>query len=129
MNRSYVKDYIDSSVKKNEAYLTAKEKDDLIDSILFDWNEIGDSESNFEELVDWNVEQFLTHSGSDCSLKRIELDEVKNFIPFPKEWFEVSYKPKPKYLMFRKKESGWDEVYYYLDAKKNSKKYSLKLLE
>jgi hypothetical protein len=128
MDRSYVKEYIDKAVIKLEAYLTAKEKDDLIDSILFDWNELG-SEGDFEELVDWNVEQYLTHSGRDSSLKRLELDEVRNFIPFPKEWFEVSYKPKPKYFMLRTKSDGWDEVYYYLDAKNNSKKYSLKLLE
>ena len=128
MDRSYVKEYIDKAVIKLEAYLTAKEKDDLIDSILFDWNELG-SEGDFESLVDWNVEQFLTHSGSDSSLKRLELNEVRNFIPFPKEWFEVSYKPKPKYFMLRTKSDGWDEVYYYLDAKNNSKKYSLKLLE
>ena len=128
MYRSYVKDYIDKAVIKLEAYLTAKEKDNLIDSILFDWNELG-SEGDFKEVVDWNVEQYLTHSGSDSSLKRLELDEVRNFIPFPKEWFEVSYKPKPKYFMLRTKSDGWDEVYYYLDAKNNSKKYSLKLLE
>ena len=91
-------------------------------------NELG-SEGDFEELVDWNVEQYLTHSGSDSSLKRLELNEVRNFIPFPKEWFELSYKPKPKYFMLRTKSDGWDEVYYYLDAKKNQKKYSLKLLE
>jgi len=128
MDRSYVKEYIDKAVIKYEAYLTAKEKDNLIDSILFDWNELG-SEGDFEEVVDWNVEQYLTHSGRDSSLKRLELDEVRNFIPFPKEWFEVSYKPKPKYFMLRTKSDGWDEVYYYLDAKNNSKKYSLKLLE
>ena len=128
MDKSYVKEYIDKAVIKNEAYLTVKEKDDLIDSILFDWNELG-SEGDFEELVDWNVEQYLTHSGSDSSLKRLELNEVRNFIPFPKEWFEVSYKPKPKYFMLRTKSNGWDEVYYYLDSKNNSKKYSLKLLE
>jgi hypothetical protein len=128
MDRSYVKEYIDKAVIKYKAYLTAKEKDNLIDSILFDWNELG-SEGDFEELVDWNVEQYLTHSGRDSSLKRLELNEVRNFIPFPKEWFEVSYKPKPKYFMLRTKSDGWDEVYYYLDAKNNSKKYSLKLLE
>ena len=128
MDRSYVKEYIDKAVIKYKAYLTAKEKDNLIDSILFDWNELG-SEGDFEEVVDWNVEQYLTHSGRDSSLKRLELDEVRNFIPFPKEWFEVSYKPKPKYFMLRTKSDGWDEVYYYLDAKNNSKKYSLKLLE
>ena len=48
MDRSYVKEYIDKAVIKLEAYLTAKEKDNLIDSILFDWNELG-SEGDFEE--------------------------------------------------------------------------------
>ena len=128
MDRSYIKEYIDNSVKKKEAYLTVKEKDDLIDSILFDWNELG-SEGDFESLVEWNVEQYLAHSGNVKGLKRVELDEARNFIPYPKEWFDVSYKPKPKYFLLRTKSNGWDEVYYYLDCKKNSEKYSLKLLE
>ena len=128
MKREYVLSILNQKALKYEAYLTKDEKSNLIDSILFDWNELG-SEGDFEELVDWNVEQYLTHSGSDSSLKRLELNEVRNFIPFPKEWFELSYKPKPKYFMLRTKSDGWDEVYYYLDAKKNQKKYSLKLLE
>ena len=129
MKRDYVLSIVNEKCIKYESYLTKTEKNDLIDSILFDWNEIGDPESDFEELVDWNVEQFLMHSDSDKGLKRVELDEVRNFIPYPKDWFGISYKPKPKYFMLRTKVNGWDEVYYYLDVKKNQKKYSLKLLE
>ena len=129
MKRDYVLSIVNEKSLKYEAYLTKVEKSNLIDSILFDWNEIGDPEADFEALVDWNVEQFLIHSEIDSGLKRVELDEVRNFIPYPKEWFDISYKPKPKYFMLRKEKNGWDKVYYFLDAKINQKKYSLKLLE
>ena len=129
MNRSYVKDYIDSSVKKIDAYLTKDDTDALIDSILFDWNEIGDPESDFEELVDWNVEQYFSHSkaGSE-KIKRIDFVDRNKFIPYNREWFEINYKPKPKYFMLRKQENGWDRVYYYLDKKNKSKIYIIKIL-
>jgi len=123
MNRSYVKDYIDSHIRKKEAFLSKKESDDLIDSILFDWNELG-CEGDFEALVEWNIDQFLCHSGNDKGLIRIEMDEVKNFIPYPIEWFDISYKPRPKYFMLRTKSNGWDDVYYYLDLKSNEQNYS-----
>ena len=129
MKRDYVLSIVHQKTVKYEAYLTKEEKSNLIDSILFDWNEIGDKEADFEALVDWNVEQFLIHSGNDSGLRRVELDEVRNFIPYPKEWFDISYKPKPKYFMLRKEKNGWDKVYYFLDAITNQKKYSNKLLE
>ena len=129
MKREYVLSIVNEKSLKYEAYLTKVEKSNLIDSILFDWNEIGDKEADFEALVDWNVEQFLIHSGNDSGLRRVELDEVRNFIPYPKEWFDISYKPKPKYFMLRKEKNGWDKVYYFLDAITNQKKYSNKLLE
>lgn len=130
MDRSYVKDYIDSSVKKRDAYLTKVEIDTLIDSILFDWNEIGDPESDFEELVDWNVDQFFSHNTSGAGkIKRIDFVDRYKFIPYNRDWFDLSYKPKPKYFMLRAKEDGYDEVYYYLDKKDNKKNYSNKLLE
>ena len=34
----------------------------LAESILFEWNEIGDPDANFEELVKWNVDQNLIHA-------------------------------------------------------------------
>ena len=129
MKKEYVLSIVNEKALKYEAYLTKSEKNDLIDSILFDWNEIGDPEADFEELVDWNVEQFLMHSDLDKGLKKIDLEDVRNFIPYPKDWFEISYKPKPKYFMLRKEKNGWDKVYYFLDAKINQKKYSNKLLE
>lgn len=36
--------------------------DQIADSILFEWNEIGDKDANFEQLVIWNIEQHLAHS-------------------------------------------------------------------
>ena len=34
----------------------------LAESILFEWNEIGDPDANFEELVKWNIDQNLLHA-------------------------------------------------------------------
>lgn len=131
MKRSYVKDYIDNSVKKRDAYLTKTEIESLIDSILFDWNEIGDPESDFEELVDWNVDQFCSHNSSSGvdKIKKVDFVDRNKFIPYNRDWFDISYKPKPKYFMLRAKENGYDEVYYYLDKKENTKDYTKKLLE
>jgi len=131
MNKSYVKEYIDSSVKKRDAYLTKTEIESLINSILFDWNEIGDPESDFEELVDWNVDQFCSNNSSSGvdKIKKIDFVDRNKFIPYNRDWFDLSYKPKPKYFMLRAKENGYDEVYYYLDKKENMKDYTKKLLE
>lgn len=128
MNRSYVKDYVITASEKNDVYFTSGEVDAIIDAILFDWNELG-CEGDFEDLVNWNVEQYLAHTYEDNKLKQIEFKDVRKFIPYPKEWFDISYKPRPKYFMLRKQEDGWDRVYYYLDKKNNEKKYSSKLLE
>ena len=62
MDRSYVKDYIVASFAKRDADVYEYDVDVLIDSVLFDWNDIGDPEGDLEALVDWNVEQFLSHS-------------------------------------------------------------------
>ena len=128
MNRSYVKEYVVTASEKNDVYFTSQEVDAIIDSVLFDWNELG-CEGDFEDLVNWNVEQYLAHTYEDERLKKIDFKDIRNFIPYPKEWFDISYKPKPKYFLLRKLESGWDKVYYFLDRKKNEKKYSNKLLE
>jgi hypothetical protein len=33
----------------------------IAESIIFDWNEIGDPEANLDECIKWNFEQNLTH--------------------------------------------------------------------
>lgn len=121
------KNYIVDSVNKTafrlfQETLFENEASDLADSILFDWNEIGDPESDFESLVEWNVEQYFTHaksnSGKKSDLIRIGITEAKNYIPYNSDWFGVSYKPKPKFFMLRPQEDGYDKVYYFLDKKK-----------
>ena len=34
----------------------------IADSILFEWNELGDPDANFEQLVTWNLDQNLRHA-------------------------------------------------------------------
>lgn len=35
--------------------------DAIADSIIFDWDELGDPEANFEECVTWNINQHIEH--------------------------------------------------------------------
>tara|TARA_B100001287_G_scaffold160508_1_gene134922 strand:- start:929 stop:1123 length:195 start_codon:yes stop_codon:yes gene_type:complete len=60
--RNYVKDAVNTELQKLKVNITINEIDAIIDSIIFDWNEIGDPDANFEELVEWNVDQYLAHA-------------------------------------------------------------------
>ena len=60
--RNYVKDTVNTELQKLKVNITINEIDAIIDSIIFDWNEIGDPDANFEELVEWNVDQYLAHA-------------------------------------------------------------------
>ena len=60
--KNYVKDTVNIELYKLKVELTINEIDDIINSIIFDWNEIGDPDANFEELVAWNIDQYLTHA-------------------------------------------------------------------
>ena len=132
MERSYVKDFIVSSFVRNELDISEYSIEGLIDSILFDWNELG-SEGDFEALVDWNVDQFLSHSSPSENdsgrLKCIRVDEAKNYIPYPSNWIDQPTKPDSKYFYLRTLKNGWDEVRYFLDKKSNLHLYGKKLVE
>tara|TARA_A100001011_G_C13597182_1_gene550667 strand:+ start:72 stop:473 length:402 start_codon:yes stop_codon:yes gene_type:complete len=129
MDRSYVKDYVVSSFVRNELDVGEYDIEALIDSILFDWNELG-SEGDFEALVEWNVDQCLSHSTSDSGkMKRIRVDQAKNFIPYPKDWIDQPTKPDSKYFYMRTLKNGWDEVKYFLDKRCNLKLYPKNIQE
>ena len=36
--------------------------DSIADSIIFEWQELGDPEADFSEAVKWNLEQYLAHA-------------------------------------------------------------------
>ena len=118
MDRSYVKDFVVSSFVRNELDVNEYDIEALIDSILFDWNELG-SEGDFESLVEWNVDQFLSHSTPSDSgkLKRIRVDQAKDYIPYPSNWIDQTTKPDSKYFYMRTLKNGWDEVRYFLDKR------------
>ena len=132
MNKKYVIDRVNSiEFKMFQETLIEEEASNLADSILFDWNEIGDAEGDFEALVEWNVDQYFSHnkvSGND-KLRRIKFYESKKFIPYPADWIEHPTKPRPKFFYLRTLENGWDEVKYFLDKKINLKNYGKKLVE
>lgn len=132
MNKSYVKDYVVNAFLKREVNASDWDVDSIVDSILFDWNDIGDPEGDFEALVEWNVDQFLSHSasGSDSGkIKRIRVDEAIKYIPYPKGWIDQPTKPDPKYFYMRTLKNGWDEVKYFLNKKSNLKMYGKNIRE
>ena len=34
----------------------------ISDSFLFEWNELGDPDANFEAMLAWNLDQHLSHA-------------------------------------------------------------------
>ena len=34
----------------------------IADSFLFEWNELGDPDANFEAMLEWNLDQHLSHA-------------------------------------------------------------------
>lgn len=60
--RSYVSDEVRSELYASKITLTTGEIDSIIDSVIFDWNEIGDPEENLQEVIEWNIDQYLTHA-------------------------------------------------------------------
>ena len=60
--KSYVKSEVESLAKANKVSLTADRIEDIVDSILFDWNEIGDPYADLESLITWNLDNSLSHA-------------------------------------------------------------------
>jgi len=60
--RSYVKSEVESLAKANRVSLTADRIEALVDSILFDWNEIGDPYASLEDLITFNLDNNLSHA-------------------------------------------------------------------
>lgn len=60
--RNYVKDAVNTELYKLKQSLTESEIDSIVDSVVFEWTELGDPDANFEEFVNWNVDQYLTHA-------------------------------------------------------------------
>lgn len=117
MDRSFVRDSVNGVLKKLDVILTTNEIDSLVDSILFDWNEIGDPKADFEDLVEWSCDQYITHNDvSNDSLERIDRAEA-----FKRGLNKFDYKDvpaysnvKPKYFSMSEKDSnGWQKVTYW----------------
>ena len=59
--KSYVKSEVESLAKASKVDLTADRIEGIVDSVLFDWNEIGDPYSDLGKVIEWNLDQNLTH--------------------------------------------------------------------
>ena len=60
--RSYVKSEVESLAKASSVSLAADRIEAIVDSVVFDWNEIGDPYASLEDLITWNLDQNLSHA-------------------------------------------------------------------
>lgn len=60
--KSYIKSEVESLAKANAVTLTADRIEAIVDSILFDWNEIGDPYTDLESIITWNLDQNISHA-------------------------------------------------------------------
>jgi len=60
--RNYVKDAVLTELYESKITLTNNEIAGIVDAIVFDWNELGDAEADLNSLVEWNVNQYLSHA-------------------------------------------------------------------
>jgi hypothetical protein len=60
--KSYIKSEVESVAKANKVTLEADRIEAIVDSILFDWNEIGDPYTDLEGIITWNLDQNLAHA-------------------------------------------------------------------
>lgn len=115
MNRSYIRSSVEESLLKDKVVLTNNEVSNIIDSVLYDWNELGDPEADFDDVVDWNVEQYLSHNQSDA-LKRISNNEArKNKLKvFSYDDYPAYSKEEPTaFTLGKKTDDGWQKVTYW----------------
>jgi hypothetical protein len=117
MEKGYVESTVKEMVKKRKSIITKTELSNLSDSILFDWNELGDPEADFEDLVDWNVDQFLTHTASSNSMKRISMNEAResDLKVFKFDDYPAYSKEEPKaFTLGNKDANGFQKVTYWI---------------
>ena len=60
--KSYVKSEVESLAKANRVSLAADRIEAIVDSVVFDWNEIGDPYASLEDLITWNLDQNLAYA-------------------------------------------------------------------
>lgn len=60
--KSYVKSEVESLANANRVSLAADRIEAIVDSIVFDWNEIGDPYASLEDLITFNLDNNLSHA-------------------------------------------------------------------
>lgn len=60
--KSHIKSEVEAVAKANAVTLAADRIEAIVDSILFEWNEIGDPYTDLESLIEWNIDQNLSHA-------------------------------------------------------------------
>lgn len=60
--KDYVKDAVQTELYERKETLTSNELDSIIEAVVFDWNETGNWEADMNTLVEWSVDQYLSHA-------------------------------------------------------------------
>jgi len=60
--KSHIKSEVEAVAKANSVTLATDRIEAIVDSILFEWNEIGDPYTDLESLIEWNIDQNLAHA-------------------------------------------------------------------
>ena len=60
--KSYVKAELGELAEANHINLKGLNLDKVTDSVLFDWNEIGDPSANIHEVIEYNLETYFSGS-------------------------------------------------------------------
>ena len=117
MEKADIVSTVKEMVKKRKSIITKTELSDLCDSILFDWNELGDPEADFEDIVDWNVDQFLTHTASANNMKRISMNDAResDLKVFKFDDYPAYSKEEPKaFTLGNMNKDGFQKVTYWI---------------
>ncbi len=60
--KEYVKDVVQTELNQSMISFNSEKVNNIVDSVIFDCNEIGDYHYRFDDIVEWNVNQHLSHS-------------------------------------------------------------------
>src|SRR5210317_406574 len=117
MNKSYIEDSVRGILMQQKLIIEDSELDAIVESVLFDWNELGDPKADFEQLVEWNVDQYLSHNHtSGKELKRITRNEArkKKLKRFIQSEHPTYSKVQAKYFsMTDSNDDGWQAVEFW----------------
>ena len=115
VNKKLVKRLVVSEFVDKDISIRGLDISSIVDSILFDWNELDDKNEDIEQLVSWNVDQFISHN-TDGDFVRITNNEARE-----NKMAKFSFADNPSYsnetpsafTLSNPNDGGWQKVTYW----------------